>query len=71
MPQGSVLDPLLFNIYLNDLLYLVESTNVYNFVDNTTFYGIDKDLNFLINAISANLTKWSNTLKQFYEIKPR
>ena len=46
-----VLGPLLFNIYLNDLFYLVESTNIYNFAGNTTFYVCNKDLNCLINRL--------------------
>ena len=37
VPQGSVLDPLLCNIYLNDLFYLAESTEVCNFADDTTY----------------------------------
>ena len=51
MLQGFVLGPLLFNIYLNDLLYLAESTDVCNFADDTTFYSCDKDLNSLINRL--------------------
>ena len=49
--QGYVLGPLLFNIYLNDLFYLAESTNVCNFADDTSFYACDKDLNSLKLAI--------------------
>ena len=51
VPQGSVLGPLLFNIYLNDLFYIAESTNVCNFADDTTFYACDKDVNSLINRL--------------------
>ena len=49
--QGSVLEPILFNIYLNDLFYLTEMTQVCNFADHTTFYICDKDLNILINRL--------------------
>ena len=50
MPPGSVLGPLLNNIYKNDLFYLTKSTNVCHFADKSTFYACDKDFNFL--------TKW-------------
>ena len=38
VPQESVLGPLLFNTCLNDLFLLVESTEVCNFADDTTFF---------------------------------
>ena len=44
VPQGSVLRRLLFNIYINDLFYLMEMTDVCNYADCTTFHACDLDL---------------------------
>ena len=50
--QGSVLGFLLFNIYLNDLFFLVDYTEVCNFADAITFFVCgDKDLGSLINRL--------------------
>ena len=51
VPQSSVLGPILFNIYLNDLFYLTEKTQVCNFADDSTFYACYKDLDTLINRL--------------------
>ena len=42
VPQGSILDPLLFNIYLCDLFYFLEDLDIASYADDTTIYTVNE-----------------------------
>ena len=62
IPQGSVIGPILFVIYINDLPDLLKST-VYLFADDTKIFKIikeEKDRDTLQKDLDS-LNKWSET----------
>ena len=61
VPQGSILGPLLFNIFLCDLFRIMCETDFASYADDNTPYALEDSINDVIKSLeddSVNLFKW-------------
>lgn len=68
VPQGSVLGPTLFSLYINDIKSAVKDCSINLFADDTLLYDSGKDIKVIENNLNKNLQmidKWMsiNSLK--------
>ena len=77
VPRGSILCPLLFILYINDMANALPTANILSFADDTTLYLSHTDINLYkwlcvnilcLNAENSNsvyVRDRENTIKQF------
>ncbi|XP_050297638.1 probable RNA-directed DNA polymerase from transposon BS isoform X1 [Anthonomus grandis grandis] len=64
VPQGSVLGPLLYSLYVLSLWVAGLDAQYYTFADDTVLLYSDNDCDRLVNRVNDDLTKYSQWLLQ-------
>ena len=68
VPQGSVLGPTLFLVFINDLVEVVKHSEILLFADDLKIFNISSN-NMLLQADLCNVSNWSNTWQLPISIK--
>ena len=60
VPQGSILGPIIFNIFINDIFLYITETDICNYADDNSLYACDSSLEMTLVRLQNDLIQVMN-----------
>ena len=66
VPQGSILGPILFNVFINDIFFFNETSDITNYADDNTLFACDENVELVISRLEDDAIRLFQWFKDNY-----